>query len=328
MLPQGLAHDIEPARQRCIAEQFFQPALARLRGCSRPGTFPDDQLRWALARADATAAIELLDRCMAALDLEQIEADGARFRTPGADAVADRLLGILRHQGFQFGLGSLVLEKCSPRAAKYTRKLRPGIGCAHVDDPHRLDSRPGRLDTEEARGLAALDAAPEFFLRGEQEVLVERIRRDRDLDPLAAAGDDREHRQLGIGDPHVVLQLRHVFFGRPFFGERPRQHELGLENCPGGLDHAVEGRRHPAHHRMLHPALDVGKDLPGIALVPAPIEGLGHHPELDDEIAGKVLRLDLAAFFPPQAEQGGLVIAHDDSGVGAADEGAPVRQSR
>ncbi len=84
----------------------------------------------------------------------------------------------------------------------------------------------------EARGLAALDTAPEFLLSCEQEVLVERIGWDRDLDPFAAAGDDREDRQLGIGDPHVVLQLRHVFFGSPLFGERPRQHEFRLEHRP------------------------------------------------------------------------------------------------
>ena len=57
----------------------------------------------------------------------------------------------------------------------------------------------------------------------------------------------------------------------------------------------------------------------------SPIEGLGHDAELDDEVAGKVLRLDLAALFPPEAEQGGLVVAHDDAGVGAADEVAAVR---
>ena len=32
---------------------------------------------------------------------------------------------------------------------------------------------------------------------------------------------------------------------------------------------------------------------------PAPIEVLGHRPELDDEIAGQVLRLGLAALFLP-----------------------------
>ena len=89
---------------------------------------------------------------------------------------------------------------------------------------------------------------------------------------------------------------------------------------PGGLDHAVQGCRHPAHHRMPHPALDVVEDLAGIALEPAPVEGLRRDPELDDEIAGEVLRLSLAAFLAPQAEQGGFIVAHNDPGIGAADE--------
>ena len=54
-------------------------------------------------------------------------------------------------------------------------------------------------------------------------------------------------------------------------------------------------------------ALDVFEDLAGIALVPVPIERFGHEAKLDDEVAGEVLRLDLAAFLPPEAEQGGLV---------------------
>ena len=66
--------------------------------------------------------------------------------------------------------------------------------------------------------------------------------------------------------------------------------------------------------------LDVFDRLPGVALVPMPVEGFGHEPELDDEVAGQVLRLGLAPFLPPEAEQGGLVVAHDDPGVGAADE--------
>ena len=65
---------------------------------------------------------------------------------------------------------------------------------------------------------------------------------------------------------------------------------------------------------------DIDKDLSGIGLVPAPIELLGHHPELDEEIAGQVLRLDLAALFPPKPEKRLLIIAHYDPGVRAADE--------
>ena len=41
-------------------------------------------------------------------------------------------------------------------------------------------------------------------------------------------------------------------------------------------------------------------------------------------LRGQVLGLDLAALFPPEPEQGGLVVAHDDPGVRAADEGAAV----
>ena len=71
--------------------------------------------------------------------------------------------------------------------------------------------------------------------------------------------------------------------------------------------------------------LDVGDDLTGIGLVPAPVKLLGGEPELDDEIAGEVLRLSLAAFFPPQPQQGGFVVAHDYSSIGTTDEAAPVR---
>ncbi len=183
-------------------------------------------------------------------------------------------------------------------------EFRPGVGGAHVDDANCLDARTRRLNAEQARGLATLDAAPELLLRGQQEMLVEGIRRDADLDPLATPGDDGEHRQFGIGDPHVVLQLGRVLFGRPLFGERPWQHELGLENRPGGFDHAVEGCRHVADDGMLDPTLDVGEHLAGVALEPVAVEGFGDHTELNDEVAGKVLGRDFAALFPPEAEEG------------------------
>ena len=194
---------------------------------------------------------------MVALHLQEIEADRAGFRALGPDAVPERLLGVLRHQALEFDLGLLVLEEGRPGRAEHAGEFRPGIGGAHVDDPDRLDPRPRRLDAEQPRRLAALDAAPEFLLGGEQEVLVERIGRNGDLDPFAAAGDDRQHRRPGIGDPHVVLELRHMLFGRRLFGERPRQHELGLEHRPGVLDHPVEGCAHPADHRVADPPLHV-----------------------------------------------------------------------
>ena len=75
---------------------------------------------------------------------------------------------------------------------------------------------------------------------------------------------------------------------------------------------------------MPDPTLHVADLLSGIALVPGAIELLGCSPELHDEVAGQVLRLSLAPFLPPEADKGRFVIAHDDPGVRAADEGAAV----
>jgi hypothetical protein len=66
---------------------------------------------------------------------------------------------------------------------------------------------------------------------------------------------------------------------------------------------------------MPAPLLDVSDDPPGLGLVPAPVKLLGGQTELHDQIAGEVLRISSAAFFPPQPQQRGLVISHDDPGV-------------
>jgi hypothetical protein len=47
---------------------------------------------------------------MAALLGEEVEAHRTGFRALGSDAMADRLLGVLRHQPFELGLGLLVLR--------------------------------------------------------------------------------------------------------------------------------------------------------------------------------------------------------------------------
>jgi hypothetical protein len=57
-----------------------------------------------------------------------------------------------------------VLQKGLPGIAEQTGKLRPGIRGAHIHNPHCLDSGFWWFDTKEARGLAALDAAPELSL--------------------------------------------------------------------------------------------------------------------------------------------------------------------
>jgi hypothetical protein len=71
---------------------------------------------------------------------------------------------------------------------------------------------------------------------------------------------------------------------------------------------------------MLYPALDRGQHLARIAFEPVAVEGLGHNAELDDEIAGEVLWLNLSALFSPKSKQGGLIVAHYGSGVRTADE--------
>src|SRR5262249_60663746 len=99
-----------------------------------------------------------------------------------------------------------------------------------------------------------------------------------------------------------------------------RHHQLGLETRPAARDKAIKGRSHPPERRMAEAMLYAFDGLPGIALVPVSVEGFGDEAELDDEIARLVLRLDLAAFLPPEAEEGRLVGAHDHPRVGAARE--------
>src|SRR6266567_8407256 len=183
---------------------------------------------WALASAAASAAIDSLDRCMGSLRLEDIEADGSVLRATRPDPVTDPLPGVLREERLELRLGTFVLAIGVTRPEEDAGELGPTVRGAHVDRPDGLNARPWRLDTKRPGRLASLHAPPELFLGREKEVLVERIGRNGDLDPLAASGDDREHRHLDVGDPHVVLKLRHALLGRRLFRKRPRQHEFGL----------------------------------------------------------------------------------------------------
>src|SRR5262245_43683975 len=124
----------------------------------------------ALASAAAMVPMHSLKRCMAALHAQDIKTHRTGFGSFGSDAVADRFLGVLGHKGLELRLGILMLEVSLARASEHTREFRPCIGCAHVDDPHRFDPRAGRLEAKQSRGLATLNAAPEFFLGREQEV--------------------------------------------------------------------------------------------------------------------------------------------------------------
>ena len=84
-----------------------------------------------------------------------------------------------------------MFQKGFPSAAENARKFGPGVRSAHVDDSDCFDPWLRRFCTEEARSLAALDAAPELPLRRDNKVLIERIGMGGDLDPFAAAGNYR-----------------------------------------------------------------------------------------------------------------------------------------
>src|SRR6266536_911328 len=237
----------------------------------------------ALARAAASAAIDSLDRCMGGLRLEEIEANRTGFRAAGADPVSDRLPGIFGKEGLEFGLRLLVLDVGLSGPAEGAGEFGPAVRGTHIDHPDGLDAGSGRLDPEQSRRFAAVDTPPEFFLGRQKQVLIERVGRDGDLDPLAASRDDRKYRELHVADPHIVLKLGHVLFGRRLLGKGPRQHEFGLEHGSGLRNDAVEGRPHPPDHWMTNAALDILEGLAGIALEPMPIEGLGDDPELNDQ---------------------------------------------
>ena len=238
--------------------------------------------------------------------------------------MADSLLGVIRHQALELGLSVFMLEMRRPGPGENAGEFRPDVGGAHIDDPYGLDAWPRRLDAEEGRGFATLNTAPEFPLRGHDEMLIKRIGMGFDFDPLATTGNHREDRRSCRNDPHVMLQLGHIFSHRRFLRERPRQHELAFEDI-ATLDPTVEGRGHPGKGRMAGPLLDICDDPPRVGLVPPPIQLLGSEAELHDQIAGQVVWLNLAPLFPPQTKQRALIVTQDDSGIRAADERAAIR---
>jgi hypothetical protein len=71
---------------------------------------------------------------------------------------------------------------------------------------------------------------------------------------------------------------------------------------------------------MTNAPLHIRQHLSGIGLIPPSVQFLSRDAKLYDEIAGQVLRLDLAPLLPPEAEEGGLVVAHDDPGVRTTNE--------
>src|SRR5215468_4522073 len=89
---------------------------------------------WALAKAEASAATDSLDRGIGGLRLKHIKAHRPRFRALGFHAVPDCLLGILGHQGFELAFRPFVVEKGTPGVSEERGELRPGIRRTHIDD--------------------------------------------------------------------------------------------------------------------------------------------------------------------------------------------------
>src|SRR5262249_6849544 len=103
--------------------------------------------------------------------------------------------------------------------------------------------------------------------------------------------------------------------------------ELGLENGARAFHDAIEGCGHVRDSRVPDTGLHSAHVAAGIALVPGPIEVLGHGPELHDQVAGEILRWRFPALLAPEPDEGCLFVAHNDAGVRAADEGAAVNLS-
>src|SRR4051794_33383496 len=99
----------------------------------------------ALAKAQASAATESLDRGMSGLRREYVETHCARFGTLGSQAMPDCFLGVLRHQSLELVLGPLMIEEGVAGGPEQSGKLRPGVGRAHVDDADRLNAGTRRL---------------------------------------------------------------------------------------------------------------------------------------------------------------------------------------
>src|SRR4030081_3718892 len=82
---------------------------------------------WALASAAAIAPIVSLERCMACLHVHEIEAHRPGFGALRPDAMPNRLLGVLRHDGLEVGLCPFMFEKCRAGGAKNGRQITPRI---------------------------------------------------------------------------------------------------------------------------------------------------------------------------------------------------------
>ena len=97
--------------------------------------------------------------------------------------MADRLLRVLRHEAFQFSLGSFMFEKCRVSSSERAGEFCPRIGRAHIDDMDRRNPGLRWFDAEEGRALPAFDTPPELPLGGDDQMLIKRISRYLNSEP-------------------------------------------------------------------------------------------------------------------------------------------------
>jgi hypothetical protein len=107
---EALAHQIKATREWSIAKRrSFVRKGERIVPMSDFSGFVSSAC--ALASAAAIAPIDSLERWMRGLLVEKVKAHRPRARALGPDPMPDRLLGILRHQAFELGLGILMFRK-------------------------------------------------------------------------------------------------------------------------------------------------------------------------------------------------------------------------
>ena len=158
---------------------------------------------------------------------------------------------------FQFSLGALVFEKCRVSSSKRAGEFCPGIGSAHIDDADRRYARLRRLDAEQGRALAALDTPPELSLGGDDEMLVKRIRRDLNSNPLAAAGNDRKYRSPSRDNPRLCCSCGAYFSTAASSENDQGSMNLASKTAPVALDPAIERRSHPVQGRVADMSLNI-----------------------------------------------------------------------
>jgi hypothetical protein len=169
-----------------LARRVVTPLPLRLRG-PRTADLEPDGPEEASARSGVSGAAEPVSRGAPSVSKDDRRSAKATSTSRASDAVSVFFAGraVLAHsaactaeprdRGLEFGLGALVLEVRLPRAAEDPSELGPAVGGVHIDDPHHLNSWPGRVNQEQPGGLATLNAAPELFLGRQQKMLVQGI---------------------------------------------------------------------------------------------------------------------------------------------------------